>query len=199
MSSGRWPTDPAPIVARDWRDTLRDATDIALLGICVTLGSVMILSAGAAVAAGSRAVDEWLTTGRWPTARITVRRYASLFLPGAIASLGVLAGGAVLLLNLSAVARGAVPGGAVLAIAGAAVAVLALGLAALATVFVGRGQGFRGALASAFRMAMARPGRLAALGLAWGMAAFLALVLPAITPLAAGVALFAAHVIARRP
>jgi hypothetical protein len=40
----------------DWRDSLRLAADLALLGIVVTLLSLPLLTAGAAVATGSYAI-----------------------------------------------------------------------------------------------------------------------------------------------
>ena len=48
MAPAEWPDNPAPARA-DWRDTLRAATDLALLGIVTALASAAVLTAGAAL------------------------------------------------------------------------------------------------------------------------------------------------------
>src|SRR4051812_50026813 len=59
---------------RDWRDAARDATDLALLGIAVSIAALPLLTAPAAVAAGSAAVHDRLATGDWPAPGRTLRR-----------------------------------------------------------------------------------------------------------------------------
>lgn len=186
------------VPGRDWRDTLRDATDLALLGILITLGSLPVLTAGAAWSAGSAAVADWLRTSSWPPARATLRRFAGSLLPGALATLGVGAIAGLLLLNLSAFARGVVPGGSVLVVVSVAVLVLALGLIALVLVLRGRGLAFWPSLVASWRSALVRPLPVAALGVIALVALFLALVLPICAPLVVGYTVFGAHVIAAR-
>src|SRR5574342_1360813 len=67
---------------RDWRDPLREASDLAALGILLTLVSVPVVTLGAALATGSAAVHDWVHTQQWPPVRTTLRRFARALLPG---------------------------------------------------------------------------------------------------------------------
>ncbi|MEU5937444.1 hypothetical protein ABZ794_33285, partial [Micromonospora sp. NPDC047187] len=85
MASRAEPPDPGG--RRDWRDVARDAADLALLGILLTLAAVPLLTAAAAAGTASAAVHDWTRTGSWPSARTTVRRYGRAVLPGVPVSL----------------------------------------------------------------------------------------------------------------
>ncbi|HEX2297346.1 MAG TPA: hypothetical protein VHH34_02315, partial [Pseudonocardiaceae bacterium] len=51
-----------------WRDSVTTAADLALLGFLVTLAALPVVTAGAAVLTGSRAVAVFLREDRWPSA-----------------------------------------------------------------------------------------------------------------------------------
>jgi hypothetical protein len=183
-----------------WRDTLTAATDLALIGIATTLAAMPLVSAGAAVASASAAVHEWSGNERLPALTAGLRRLRRGLLPGLAASLLGVAATVVLLLNASALARGAVPGGTPLLVGTGVVAVLWAGFAGLTVVEVGAraGEGWRAAAGSAWRTSAARPWVPLALGLVIAIAVFLGLVLPFLGPVLVGYALFALHTTARR-
>ncbi|SCL35111.1 hypothetical protein GA0070616_5141 [Micromonospora nigra] len=187
---------------RDWRDTLRDATDLALLGILTVLAAVPVLTAAAAVGTASAALHDRYGTGGWPTARQILARFGRGVLPGLPVSLLGFAAAGLLALDVAALATGRVPGGAaalaVTAVVGAALA----GYAAAVVVEVGAtgGAGWRMAARRAARACLDHPTRWAALAGTTGVAAVLAvLVTPVAVPILAGYALAAVHAVARRP
>ncbi|WP_422772135.1 hypothetical protein ACN28C_03295 [Plantactinospora sp. WMMC1484] len=199
--TANWPEQPAPEARPDWRDTLRNGADLALLGIVTTLAAVPLVTAGAAVGTASAALHHWIETGSWPGARAALRGFGRTLLPGAGATAvaGVVAG--VLALNLLALGRGAVPGGPVLVAVTVALAVAAGGFAGLTVVRLGRqgGQGWRRAVRGAARVAAARPvALLASAGTVTLAAVLCALVLPVLTPLLVGYTLFGLHTATRR-
>ncbi|SDY10206.1 hypothetical protein SAMN05444365_101674 [Micromonospora pattaloongensis] len=180
---------------------MRAASDLALLGILTTVAALGVLTAGAAVATASAAVHHWIERDTWPGLRPTLRTFVRALLPGAGAT--AVAGGTagLLVLNLVALARGAVPGGAVLLAVTAAVLAAAVGFAGLTVVELGRrgGHGWRGAGRAALRTAESRPLALISVAGVLALAATLgALVLPPLTPILAGHALFALHAVTRR-
>ncbi|MFY1689437.1 hypothetical protein [Plantactinospora sp. WMMB782] len=196
-----WPEQPAPAARPDWRDTLRDAADLALLGILTTVAALPVVTAGAAVGAASAALHHWVETGSWPGARTALRGFGRTVLPGAGATAvaGVVA--AVLALNLLALGRGVVPGGPVLVAVTVALAVAAGGFAGLTVVQLGRqaGQGWRRAVRGAARTTAARPATLLAAAGTVALAVLLcALVLPVLTPLLVGYTIFGLHAATRR-
>ena len=65
-----------------WRDTVRVAADLALLGIVVTAAALPVVTAGAAVATGSAALHHFLTRDRWPDGRDAWRAFRRGLLPG---------------------------------------------------------------------------------------------------------------------
>ncbi|KXK58510.1 hypothetical protein AWW66_29395 [Micromonospora rosaria] len=187
--------------ARDWRDVLRDATDLALVGITVVLASVPVLTAGAAVGTASAAVHDWAETGTWPPARRILARFGRALLPGAaVTVLAVLVTG-LLVADLLALAAGRVPGGTPALLVTVAVAVALVGYAGLVVVEVGRagGAGWRAAARSAAGTCLARPGLWAALSGVTLLTGFLAvLVHPVAVTLLAGYAIAALHAVTRR-
>ncbi|WBB81031.1 hypothetical protein O7606_06520 [Micromonospora sp. WMMD882] len=188
-------------VRRDWRDTARDASDLAVLGFALLLGALPLLTAGAAVATASAAVHDWLATGSWPPARDNLRRYGRAALPGVPATLLGLAVVVLVALDLTALARGRVPGGTPMLLVTVAAMVAALGYAALVVVHVGRagGRGWRAAALVAGRECLDRPARWAGVGAVAGIAAVLAVMVhPVAAPILAGYALAALHAVSRR-
>ncbi|MFB9235871.1 hypothetical protein ACFFWC_09980 [Plantactinospora siamensis] len=186
---------------RDWRDLVRDATDLALLGILLTVAALPLLTAATAAGVASAAVHDWLETGSWPSVRRSAYRFRRGLLPGVAAGLVALAGAALLAADLAAVARGAVPGGRpVLALTGAVVALLT-GLAALVLVEVGRagGRGWWPAARAAARSCVDRPARwAAATGVSCLVLLLGALVAPVTVPILLGYAVAAVHAVSRR-
>ncbi|MEU4776047.1 hypothetical protein, partial [Micromonospora sp. NPDC023644] len=132
---------------RDWRDVLTDATDLAVLGIALTLAALPVVTAAAAVGAASAAVHDRYSVGSWPSARESLTRYGRGLLPGAGVSVLAVAALGLLAVDLAALAGGRVPGGAPLLLVTVAVAAALAGYAALVVVEVGRrgGRGWRDA------------------------------------------------------
>ncbi|OZV84035.1 hypothetical protein CA850_04195 [Micromonospora echinospora] len=186
---------------RDWRDTARDASDLAVLGFALVLAALPVLTAGAAVACASAAVHDWLTTGTWPSARDNLRRYGRALLPGVPVTLLALAVAALVVLDLTALARGAVPGGPPMMLVTAVVVAAALGYAAVAVVEVGRtgGRGWRAAARTAARSCLDRPALWAGTGAVAAIVLLLTvLVHPVAVPVLAGYAVAALHAVSRR-
>ncbi|MER7995996.1 hypothetical protein ABTW80_23950, partial [Micromonospora chalcea] len=129
----------------DWRDTLREATDLALLGFAVALAALPVLTLAPALATASAALHDRSITGSWPDARTSLARFGRALPAGLAVSAVALAAVALLAADLVALAAGRVPGGGpALALTAVVVAVL-LGYAGLVTVAVGRsgGRGWR--------------------------------------------------------
>ncbi|MGW3811085.1 hypothetical protein ACWD50_31215, partial [Micromonospora sp. NPDC005113] len=93
---------------RDWRDVVRDAADLALLGILLVLAAAPLLTVAAAAGTASAAVHDWTRTGTWPMARTTLRRFGRSVLPGMPVSLLALAAAGLLAADLAALATGRV-------------------------------------------------------------------------------------------
>ena len=186
---------------RDWRDTFRGATDLALVGFLTCLGALAGVTAAAAVGTASAAIAQWCEYETWPSARETLRRFGRAVLPGVPVSLIVIVVGSLLAINVRALATGVVPGGPVLIGVTRVVAAAAAGYAGLVTVAIGRSEarGWRTAARAAARTAQARPGVPAALAgvLAIG-AVLLVMVHPLIIPILAGYLLFGLHAVSRR-
>ncbi|MGC4790862.1 hypothetical protein ACLQ22_23910 [Micromonospora sp. DT178] len=186
---------------RDWRDVLTDATDLAVLGIVLTLAALPVVTAAAAVAAASAAVHDRYTVGSWPSARENLTRYGRALLPGVGVSVLTVAAFGLLAVNVAALAGGRVPGGAPLLLVTVVVAAALAGYAALVVVEVGRrgGRGWREAAGVAADACRARPGTWAAAGGVGAVAALLAvLVIPVALPILAGYVVAALHAVARR-
>ncbi|GAB4046966.1 hypothetical protein [Catellatospora paridis] len=178
----------------DWRDTLRDATDLALVGILVTVAAVPVVTTGAAVAVGAEAVHLRFTDGRWPGPRDLLRTFGRRLLPGLLATLTVLAAALLVALNIYWLRGGLVPGGEVLLGVTAVAAVALIGLVALTIPVLGRGHTYRRAL----RTAVTRPALIVTCAGVIGIAFLLGSILPITAPLLVGYVLFALHAIARR-
>jgi hypothetical protein len=180
-------------VRHDWRDTLRSAADLAVLGFLVTGAALPLVTAGAAVATGSAAIDHHLDTDSWPPARQLWAVFRRALLPGLGVSVLVLAVAALVTVDVLALGAGAVPGGLPLTVLLLALAVPAAGFTGLLVVAAPSPT----PLAEA--RAMARPGLLAAIGAVIVLVLVLALLVhPVLTPLLVGYGLFALHVISRR-
>jgi len=181
----------------DWRDTLSNAADLALLGIVTFLAALPVLTAGSALATASAAVHDWLPIQRMPPVATSGRRYGRGILPGLVAFAAFAVGGYLLIWNVVALRRGTVPGGTPMVVAALAAAVLAGGLALLILVEVGRrgATGWRAAAVAGWRTALARPAVVLANGGMLALAVFLSMILPICVPLLLGYVIFAAHVI----
>jgi len=184
---------------RDWRDVARDAADLALLGILLTLAAAPVVTAAAAAGTASAAVHDWTRTGSWPSARTTVRRYGRSVLPGVPVSLLALAVTGLLAVNLAALATGRVPGGVVALAVTALVAAGLAGYAGLVVVEVGGCRRWRAAARRAARACLDAPTRWAALSGVTALAGLLAvLVTPVAVPILAGYTVAALHAVAGR-
>ncbi|MEU4365792.1 hypothetical protein [Micromonospora chersina] len=188
---------------RDWRDTAREASDLALLGFAVALAALPLLTLAPAVATASAALHDRGVTGSWPTTRTTLARFGRALPAGlAVSAVGLAVAGA-LAADLLALAGGRVPGGGPATALTAAITAALLGYAGLVTVAVGRtgGRGWRVAARAAARTCAQRPGTWAAASGVCCLAGLLAvLVTPVAVPILAGYALAALHAVAaRRP
>lgn len=196
-----WPEEPLPRVRRDWRDTVHNAADFALLGVLTTVAALPVVTAGAAVATASAAVHDWSTGQSFPHPRTCWRRFVRALLPGLGAATVAVVATWLLALDLGALRGGRVPGGTPLFVATAAVATLAAGVAGLVVVEVGR-RGASGWLAAARTVVTAANGRPAAVLCAAGVVALTVcvgvMVLPPLIPVLLGYALLALHAVARR-
>ncbi|MDR7280352.1 hypothetical protein [Catenuloplanes atrovinosus] len=191
---------PRPPVRRDWRDTLRAASDLALTGIVMTLAALPVITAGAAVGTASAAVARWTDQERFPGVRETARHFRHGLLPGIPPLLVLIAFGVLIRLNVHALSVGLAPGGPPLIWATLALAVAGAGFAAMVVVEFGRaGAGWRAATRDAARLAVSRPALPAASA---GIMAFTIalgyLIQVILVPILAGYTLLALHVVRRR-
>jgi hypothetical protein len=181
----------------DWRNALRLAGDLALLGIVVTVLSLPLLTAGAAVGAGSTAIHHLLTEGRWLSLADSWQAFRRRLLTGLVAGPAVLVAAVLVSVDVTALRRGTVPGGTPALVAVLAVAAMAAGWAALVAVRAGVVE--RRAPRAALALALARPAAAVAAAGVLAVAAVLAvLVHPVLAAVLVGYALFALHVVARR-
>lgn len=182
---------------RDWRDSVRTAADLAVLGFVVTAAGLPVLTAGAAVGTASEAVRHFLAYDSWPPAAVVRATFRRRLVPGLWAGPAVLAAAALVALDLAGLRRGLVPGGSLILTVVLIAAGLAAGWAALVAVLTGLGT--PGAPRAATALASARPSLLLAAAGVVLVAALLAfLVHPVLIPILAGFVLFALHAVAAR-
>jgi hypothetical protein len=198
----RWPADdlPQPPATRDWRDTLRAATDLALAGILMTVAALPVVTAGAAVGAASAATARYTDQERFPGVRECARIFGRGLLPGVPPLLVAVAGFLLLRLNIHALGVGLVPGGRPLIWATLLLGLVGAGFAGLVITEFGRaGNGWRRATRDAARLTVARPALLAAstgiMALTIGLGYLIQAIL---VPILAGYTLLALHVVRRR-
>src|SRR5512138_910351 len=181
----------------DWRDSLRLAADLALLGIVVTLLSLPLVTAGAAVATGSHAIHHLTTRGRWPSLADCWAFFRGRLAPGLVAGPLVMVATTLVVFDVAGLRRGAVPGGDPALVAVLTAAALAAGGTGL--VAVAAGVRDRGAARAALTLAFDRPSAVVAAVAVLAVAALLAMfVHPALVPVLAGYVLFALHAVTRR-
>lgn len=194
-----WPEQSreAKTPRRDWKDTLTAATDLALVGFGVVVAALGVITAGAAVATGSFAIQHWITERSYPTFGQLWRQFLRWLLPGALGTAGLAGAGVLLSINLTLIAQGKVPGGSI-ALAVTWALLLWLLLTALLTVVqLGRhpADGWLAALRWAGRAATTTPHRAVVALLVAGLAGLLALMVPVTFPLLVAYGLFAVHVV----
>ncbi|WBB76228.1 hypothetical protein O7602_12175 [Micromonospora sp. WMMD1128] len=183
---------------RDWRDTLAEATDLALLGFAVALAALPVLTLAPAIATASAALHDRAVTGSWPAARTTLIRFGRALPAGLAASAVALTVAVALGADLLALATGRAPGGGPALAVTAVVAAALLGYAGLVAVAIGRtgGRGWRAAARHVARTCPQRPGAWAAAAGTCGLAVLLAaLVTPVAVPILGGYTLAALHAI----
>jgi hypothetical protein len=195
------PAEQSTSLRRDWRETVRIATDLALLGFLTALAALPVVTAGAAVAASSAAVHHHLEYDRWPGPRACWAVFRRRLLSGFLVSAGCAAAAALVVADLLALHSGAVPGGlpGMALTAGAALA--AAGYAGLRVVGTGAADSDRysGVADPAPSGGSPQPAEMAAGAGVLAVAVVLGvLVHPVLTPVVAAYTLFALHVIARR-
>jgi hypothetical protein len=176
-------------VRRDWRDTGRVAADLALLGLLVSAAALPVVTAGAAIAAGSAAVHHYLEYDRWPGPRFCWREFRRRLLPGLAAILACAAAAVLVVVDLKALKTGWVPGGPAMMAVTAVATVAVVGFLGVVVVAAGAGWESR----------VVRPVTVASMAGVLALAVVLAaLVHPVLVPVLAGYTIFALHVVARR-
>jgi hypothetical protein len=176
----------------DWRDSVRTAGDLAILGFAVTAASLPLLTAGAAVGTASEAVRHLQAYDSWPPPRSLAVTFRRRLVPGLWAGPLFVAGLALVLIDLTALRRGLVPGGGPMLSGVLAVAGVLAGWAALVAVLGGRPR-------EAYALAAAHPGLLLAASGVVVVAVLLALLVhPALVPVLAGFVLYALHAVVAR-
>ncbi|GGK77460.1 hypothetical protein [Mangrovihabitans endophyticus] len=182
-----------------WHDTVRTATELAVLGFLLVLAALPVVTAPAVTVAGSAAVRHRLDHDRWPSPRACGDAFRRAFWPALAAAVVTVAVAGLIVADLRALGDGRVPGGVPLIAVTAAVAFALLGVGGLAVVTAANGGPVRRAVATAVRAARMRPSAPAACAGVILLAAGLAvLVHPVLVPVLAGYTLFALHVICRR-
>lgn len=186
--------------ARSFEDTLRDAADLALVGVATTVASLPVLTAGAAVGTASAAIHDRYTRGSFPDLATTWHRFVRALLPGLGATVVGAGVAALILLDVSAVQDDVVPGGTALLAATAVASAMLLGFAGLTIAEVGRrdGRGWTAAARHGISLGLSRPLALAAGAGASLLAVVLAAMVPVTAPLVLGYLLFAFHVVGAR-
>jgi hypothetical protein len=195
-----WPDEDRPAPRPDWRDTVSAAADLALVGVCVVVAALPVVTAGAALATGSVAARHWVLHREFPPFGELWRGYLRWIPRGAAAAALLVAAGVLVGFDLRALAGGLVPGGRVGLLATAAVVVWAAAVTVLTTVGLGRwpGEGWWAATRWAVSTTIAAPHRAVVPLLVVALAATLGSMVPATSPLAVGYGLFAIHVVADR-
>ena len=184
----------------DWREALSVAADLALIGIGITVASAPVLTAGAAVRAGSVAVRSVVEGERIPSIVDLWRVFRRALAPGAVASVVVLGIAGLLAVDLAVLADGRVPGGTLVLVATAVLTAVLVALAALTAVRLGSASEdtWRAAAKWAFAAARRAPvAGVATLGVC-ALATLIAALVPITAPLLVGFALYALHVVALR-
>jgi uncharacterized protein DUF624 len=184
------------VVRRGWRRTVTEATDLALLGMVVTIAALPVVTAGAAVAAGSVAARRWCADRDLPPWRELAGAYRRALVPGAAATAVVAVAALLLGADLRALSGGRVPGGRPAALLTVAAALLAAGWAAATVVRRGErdGTGWRPAARAAAADTLAVPWLAPALGGVLAVAGALAWLVPACLPVLVGFTLLGLHV-----
>lgn len=185
------------VARRDWKDTVTVAADIALVGIAVTVCSLPVLTAGAAVHAGSVAVRDIIDGSAVRPAELW-RAFRRSLLPGAAATVATATLGSLLLFNLGAVASGRVPGGLPVLVGTGAVAAALLAACAFGVVHLAHHHSWPGALRWAAGTVWRQPLTAAMVAGVSSIAAVIGALIPVTAPLLVGYLLFAVHVVAAR-
>ncbi|GAB3855168.1 hypothetical protein ACFPIJ_60115 [Dactylosporangium cerinum] len=184
-------------MSRDFRETVTVAADLALVGIAVTVASLPVLTAGAAVHAGSVAVRD-IIDGSAVRPSALWRVFLRSLLPGALATAAVLVLGWLLLFNLGAVASGRVPGGLPVLLGTGAVAAALLAACAFGVVHLAHHHSWAGALHWAAGTVWRQPLTAAMVAGVSSIAAVIGALIPVTLPLLVGYLLFAVHVVVSR-
>jgi uncharacterized membrane protein YesL len=189
-----------PVDRPDWRDSLSTASDLALIGIGVALLSVPVVTAGAALATATVAVDELCRTRSLPAVRDLARTFVRAAPAGLLALVVSAIVGLLLYVDILFLAAGTIPGGVPVIAAVFVVGAVLLSLGLVTVVRVGQtaGTGWRTALRWSLRLLAARPLTGPAVLVAVAVPVALSLAIPAIAFVLPGFTLYALHVIVRR-
>ncbi|MFF5229058.1 hypothetical protein [Dactylosporangium sp. NPDC000521] len=182
---------------RGFTETVTVAADLALVGIAVTVCSLPLLTAGAAVHAGSVAVRDVIEGSAVRPSRLW-RVFVRSLLPGAVCTVAAVTLAWLLLFNLGAVASGRVPGGLPVLVATGAVAAALLAAGALGVVHLAHHDSWSGALRWAAGTVWRQPLTAAMVAGVSSIAAVIGAMIPVTAPLLVGYLLFAVHVLAAR-
>ena len=185
------------VARRDFRETVTVAADLALVGIAVTVSSLPVLTAGAAVHAGSVAGRDIIDGSAVRPAELW-RVFRRSLLPGAAATVATAATAWLLLFNLGAVASGRVPGGLPVLVGTGVVAAALLAACAFGVVHLAHHHSWAGALRWAAGTVRRQPLTAAMVAGVSSIAAVIGAIIPVTAPLLVGYLLFAVHVVVAR-
>jgi hypothetical protein len=191
---------PEALSRPDWRDTISTAADLALVGFVVVVGCLPVVTAGAALATASVAVDHLCRTRSLPPVGDLARTFARS-LPGGVLALCAGAAGALLIgIDLRLLAAGTIPGGPVAVALIALVGSLLVTVVCATVVRVGQtgGTGWVPAFSWSHRLLRVRPQSVFAVLVTVAVPVTLALAVPVLVFVLPGFALFALHAVVRR-
>jgi hypothetical protein len=177
-------------VRHNWRDSVRAAADLAILGFALTVASLPLVTAGAAVGTASLAVRHFQEYETWPRFSVLTTEFRGRLVRGLWAGPARRGGQGLVWLDVLGLRRGVVPGGPVMLGAVLVVAALALGWTAVVAVLGGHPRE---------ALARSRPRLLlATTGVVLVAAALAVLVHPVLVPLLVGFGLYALHAVVAR-
>ena len=184
----------------DWRESLTNAADLALLGIAVILGCLPLVTAGAAITAASVAADRLCARHAVPGPRDLLAAARRALWSGAAVTVVALVVTTVLVVDVWLLRTAAVPGARVVTAVLALVTAGLVTVAAVAVVRVGQDQasGWRRAMRWSVRLLLDEPGSAIAILATLAVPTVLAVTMPVTSLLLPGFVLFALHVVVRR-
>jgi hypothetical protein len=181
-----------------WKGVLISAADTTLIGVCVVVAALPIVTLGAAAATGSFAIRHRHVRQRFPQPSEVWRLFLRWILPGALAFAMAAGLAALLAFDLRSVARGMVPGGPVVVVVTIVIVTWLVAVTTMTLLHLGRwpGDGWWSAVRWAARVPLAVPHRVVVPVFVATAAILASIAVPAASPLLAGFGLLGVHLTA---